>query len=354
MWFRLFSIASLLQSMTPAGISYLLLRLAEMLGLITTKVQEVPVALKGRRASRIKSFLKRPWIFLENTLPDGLALRMLYYRSLGQVLHLRNPRTFTEKIQWLKLKYRLPIVRRLADKYLAREYVAERIGPEVLNDLYGVWDRPADIDFPALPQTFALKVSSASHANIFCRDKSKLNFDDVRNKLSVRMCVTATATRVSGRTRDSSLALSPSGCWKMGQGQSPADYKFSHCFNGKPEPIEADIGRHEELTITLLDPQWNVLPCSYNFYPSQKKRIPRPKNLDEMMSYANILSKDFPFARIDFYSIRGKTVFGEITWYPSTGLNPFQPMEFNEHAQRPVHFAEHPVSKQYCGMHLTL
>jgi hypothetical protein len=196
--------------------------------------------------------------------------------------------------------------------------------------LYGVWDRPEDIDFPALPETFALKVSSASHANIFCRDKSKLNFDDVRNKLSVWMARNYYRDSREWAYKGLKPRIVAERLLEDGTGQSPADYKF-YCFNGKPELIEVDIGRHEELTITLLDPQWNVLPCSYNFYPSQKKRIPRPKNLDEMMSYANILSKDFPFARIDFYSIRGKTVFGEITWYPSTGLNPFQPMEFNEH-----------------------
>lgn len=300
-----------------------------MLGLVSAKARELPLVRPRKPASKIKAALKRAWIFFENTLPDPLALRLIYYRAVGKALHLNQPRTFTEKIQWLKLNYRLPIMRRLADKYDSRQYVAERLGSQVLNELYAVWDRPEDIDFGSLPDQFALKVTSASHANIFCRDKSTLNPDRVRAQLQEwaaldYYCDTREWAYKNGRPRIIAERLLDDGT-----GQSPADFKF-YCFNGKPELIEVAIGRHHNLTITLVDLQWNVLPCSYNFLPRHTRPIPQPENLQEMIRYAEILAGDFPFARIDFYSIYGKTVFGEITWYPTSGLAPFQPPEFNQ------------------------
>src|SRR5579863_2157503 len=131
----------------------------------------------------IKSVLKRCWVGLEQGLPDGPSLRLRYWRAMGKPLHLGNPRTFTEKLQWLKLNYRRRIMTELADKYAVRPYVAQRLGEGVLNELYGVWDRPEEIPFETLPNTFAMKVSSASHANIICMDKSKLNVEETKAKL---------------------------------------------------------------------------------------------------------------------------------------------------------------------------
>ncbi len=131
----------------------------------------------------VKSALKRCWVSLEQSLPDGLSLRMRYFRSLGKVLHLRHPRTFTEKLQWMKINYRRRIMTELADKYTVRPYVAQRLGDRVLNELYGVWDRAEEIPFETLPDSFVIKVSSASHANIICTDKSKLNIEEARTKL---------------------------------------------------------------------------------------------------------------------------------------------------------------------------
>jgi hypothetical protein len=303
-----------------------------MLSLITAKAQGIPAEKPTYgplcRPSALKSALKQAWIYLENTLPDSLALRLIYYRALGEVLNLRHPRTFTEKIQWLKLHYRRPIMTRLADKYLSREYVEQKLGPHVLNELYGVWNTAEAIDFDSLPDQFALKVSSASHANIFCRDKSKLDDGATRKQLSDWMKHNYYTDTREWAYKDMTPRVIAERLLEDGTGQSPADYKF-YCFNGRPELIEVDIGRHENLTITILDPQWCVLPCTYNHYPTQMKPIPQPENLQEMLSYAEKLSEGFPFARIDFYSIQGKTIFGEITWYPSTGLNPLQPPEFN-------------------------
>lgn len=252
--------------------------------------------------------MKQSWIFLEETLPDSLALRLLYYRSLGQVLHLRRPRTFTEKIQWLKLNYRLPIMGQLADKYQSRSYVEERLGAGVLNELYGVWDRAEEIDFDSLPKQFAIKVSSASHANIFCRDKSKLDLEDVREQLGDWMGRDYYRDSREWAYKGLKPRIIAERLLEDGTGQSPADYKF-YCFNGKPGLIEVAIGRHEKLTITLLDTNWRVLPCSYNFYPSQRKPIERPGNLEEMLSHAAALAKDFPFAADRFLFDLGEDDF---------------------------------------------
>jgi hypothetical protein len=305
-----------------------------MLGLITAKLQGIPkpqgipLPKPEHRTSILKSALKGSWIYLENTLPDRLALRLIYYRALGEVLNLRRPRNFTEKIQWLKLYYRQPIMTRLADKYLSREYVEQKLGLGVLNELYGVWNSAQAIDFNSLPDQFAIKVSSASHANIFCRDKSKFDQEAARLQLAQWMKHNYYTKTREWAYKDMTPRVIAERLLEDGTGQSPADYKF-YCFNGKPELLEVAIGRHENLTITLLDPQWRVLPCTYNHYPTQLKPIPQPENLQEMLTYAATLSEGFPFARIDFYSIHGKTIFGEITWYPSTGLHPFQPPEFN-------------------------
>ena len=106
------------------------------------------------------------WRRLESVAPDALALRLMYRRKLGRLLRLRHPQAFTEKVQWMKLHYRPPTLATLADKFTVRQYVADRIGPSCLNELLGVWDRPEDIPFDALPDRYALKVTSTSHAQL--------------------------------------------------------------------------------------------------------------------------------------------------------------------------------------------
>ena len=122
--------------------------------------------------------------FVRDNLPDRVLISLQYMKTFHRSLHLGKPRTFTEKLQWLKLYYRRPILTQLADKYESRSIVARSLGDDVLTELYGVWDRAEEIDFDKLPNSFVLKVTTASAANIFCRDKSQLDIDQARSTLS--------------------------------------------------------------------------------------------------------------------------------------------------------------------------
>jgi hypothetical protein len=277
----------------------------------------------------LNKIVKRVWIYLEYHLPDSLALRLIYYRKLGRVLHLNHPKAFTEKMQWLKVNYRPPILQQLADKFAARSYVESKIGAGALCKMYGVWDRAEDIPYDQLPDQFALKVTSGSHTNLFCRDRSKFNQTEATQKLRDWMSKNYYEESREWVYRDIKARVIAEELLNDGMGISPTDYKF-YCFGGQPEFVEVDIGRGQKgMSINLMGMDWKPMPFTYYGYSPRPDPIAMPANFAEMARFARILSEGFPFARVDFYSIYGKTVFGEITWYPGSGLAPFQPIEWD-------------------------
>ena len=263
-------------------------------------------------------------------IPDQSMLKLQYRIKFKRKLDLKSPKRFTEKIQWYKLNYKNDMMPRCSDKYLVREYIESKGLEHILNDLYCVFDRPEDIKLDRLPEKFVMKFSNGSGTNLICRDKSQLKEKDVIKEFkSFRFKVNANLGRewpymkvqpkiVVERLLEDETHIN----------NAVNDYKI-FCYDGKPEYVICISDRYSDRCNHLVyDTDWNKVRVA-----SEDARIdedsPKPENLDEMLAIAAKLSEDFPFARIDLYSVSGKVYFGEITFYPWSGYMEFEPDEFD-------------------------
>lgn len=263
-------------------------------------------------------------------VPDEMMLKLQYRIKFGRKLDLKEPKRFTEKIQWYKLFYKNPTMPRCSDKYMVREYIKEKGLENILVDLYAVYDRPDDIRIDQLPEKFVMKLSNGSGTNLLCRDKRSLiereviqEFKDFVFKVKANLgrewpYLKADSKIVVERLLEDESHIN----------NAVNDYKI-FCYDGKPEYVICISDRYSDRCNHLVyDTQWNKIRVS-----SENARInedaPRPENLEEMLEIAAKLSEDFSFARIDLYSVAGKVYFGEITFYPWSGYMEFEPDEFD-------------------------
>ncbi len=260
---------------------------------------------------------------------DETYLRFLYRLHIGKKLNLRNPRTFNEKIQWLKLYDRNPLYTSLVDKYEVKKYIAEKIGEKYVIPTLGVWDTFDDIDFNSLPNKFVLKCTHDSGGLIICRDKSKLDIASAREK--IEHCLKRNYYW-SGREWPYKNVQPRIIAEKYMEDQATENlpvYKILN-FMGKPEIIQSiqdDKTLHE--TIDYFDTEWNHLNLKQNF-PNSDTPLTRPEKLKEMLNLARLLCKDFKFIRTDFYSINNEIYFSEFTFYSDSGLAAFTPESWDE------------------------
>lgn len=245
-------------------------------------------------------------------LPDKIYIKKLYKLRTGKELDLKNPKTFSEKGNWLKLYDRRPEYTVMVDKYKAREYIAEKIGEEYLVPLLGVWDSPDEIDFDSLPDEFVLK---CNHDNgvIICRDKSKLDIEKTKKELASRL-----KRDYYKKLREWPYKNVPRKiiCEKFMENKNNEplhDYKL-FCFNGKVKIIEVNSERFSDICKEdHFDINWNHFDITGK--PSLGKEIAKPDFLDEMVCIAENLSKDMPFLRVDFNCWNNKLYLGELTFY---------------------------------------
>lgn len=253
-----------------------------------------------------------------------------YYSRTGKILNLSNPCTFNEKIQWLKLYDSTPVKTRLADKYLVREWVKEQIGEQYLIPLLGVYDSFDDINFADLPQQFVLKCNHGSGYNIIVKDKAKLDLAEAKAKIDKWMNENfAFKAGFELHYRDIQPKIIIEKYMDDGTGDL-RDYKYT-CFDGKPEFIWIDSDRHTEHKRNLYDLNWKQLPYKVNSGYATFASPARPQCLEEMTRLAGILSRGFPYVRVDFYVINGKIYFGEMTFTSSSGTEDIQPASFDRH-----------------------
>lgn len=253
--------------------------------------------------------------------------------------NLDNPRTFGEKIQWLKLHYHNPLLTQCADKYAVRQYVKNKIGEKYLVPILGVWDDPSKIDFDALPRQFVLKVNWGSGQNIIVKDKTKMNRQHIVSKLQNWMNPKHNHYYHSLEWAYKNIAPKIVAEKYMEQINGQLyDYKI-FCFGGEPycvyvakDNIQGQPGTG--CKISFWDLKWNKLSLRYGRHLPVDCEIEKPKEWEKMIYLAKVLSAEFPFARIDFYNIKGKIYFGEFTFYPGAGCNPIRPfkgeMEFGD------------------------
>ena len=254
-------------------------------------------------------------------------LKKFYYKKMKRHLNFDRPRTFNEKIQWLKLYESTPIKTRLSDKFLVREWVREKIGEEYLIPLLGVYNKFEDIDFEKLPNKFVIKCNHGSNYNIIVKNKYQLNLTEAKSKIEKWMKENfAFHFGLELQYRDIKHKIIIEKYMDDGTGDL-RDYKIT-CFNGKPNFIWIDSDRHSLHKRNIYDLNWNQLPYmvnpNFSTFPSPEK----PKCLKQMVEIASILSKDFSYVRVDLYLINDSIYFGEMTFTSGSGTEEYSPKNF--------------------------
>lgn len=251
-----------------------------------------------------------------------------YKESFSKDLDLIKPNTFNEKLQWLKLFERNPLYTKLADKYLVRKYVADKVGKEILNELYGVYEKFEDINFQKLPQSFVIKATHGSGWNIICKNKRDIDLILVKKEINSWLSDNYYNYGKEYVYKNIKPRIIIEKYLGYKNGSSLNDYKF-FCFHGEPRFIQVDIDRFTNHTRNFYDLQWDLLPFEL-LYESNNNPVPKPKNLSLMIEICNKLSKGINFCRVDLYDLDDKVIFGEITFYPENGLGHFKPYEYDE------------------------
>ncbi len=262
-------------------------------------------------------------------VPDRLYVKFLYFYSYGKFPDLKNPKTFDEKLQWYKLYYRKPEMTALADKYEVRKYVKSKNLGHILNELYFVKDKLEIKDLEELPDSYVIKTTHGCDMNVLKeisdnKDASS-NIKRVNKWLRKRHYY-------HGREWAYKNIKPRIICEKYLKNEEFGeliDYKF-YCFSGKADVVFACAGRFSEEGVgyNAYDMDWNKVNV-HKGKPGVDIKFNKPKNFDEMKEIAEILAGDYPFIRVDLYSVEGKTVFGELTFYPDSGIIPFTPDEYN-------------------------
>lgn len=239
-----------------------------------------------------------------------------------KLLHLREPQTFNEKLQWLKLYWRDDLLTRCADKYQVRDFVAERTSPQILKSVYGLYERAEDIDWSQLPDSFIFKVTHGSGQNIKCHDLNQLD--------KIACC------RVLDRylrnnhyyyAREWGYKNIPPRilCEELLQGDEPLyDYNF-FCYYGLPRVVEVVCEYPSSRHAMMYDMDWNIVPRIYRQSSPFSMPLEKPAHFAQMEDIACRLSQDFPFVRIDLQYFNGRVYFGEMTFYPLAGIAVFDP-----------------------------
>lgn len=262
-------------------------------------------------------------------MPDQEYIEKKFKIKVGYELNLNCPKTFNEKIQWLKLNDHNPIYSILVDKYEAKSYVASILGNEYIIPTFGVWDNFEEINFNQLPYQFVLKTTHDSGGVVICTDKKKFNYKKVRKKLmaSIKHNYYLDNREWPYKNVKPRIIAEKFIGSKSSEIQ---DYKF-FCFSGIPKIILVCTNRFSEkgLCETFYDINWNKLDLRRPLHPTDHN-LKKPPNLKTMLSLAERLAKEFAFVRVDFYDTGDKVFFGEMTFYPAGGFEGFQPTSWDK------------------------
>lgn len=262
-------------------------------------------------------------------MPDEPYLKMMYWAILGRKADLRNPRTFNEKLQWLKIHDRNPDHTIMVDKYAAKQYVAGKIGEEYIIPTLGVWDRFDDINFDELPDQFVLKCTHDSGGLVICKDKKTLDKEAAKKKIETALKNNYYYSVREWPYKNVKPRIIAEKYMADTTNDDLNDYKLM-CFNGKVKATFVCSDRYSEdgLKVTFYDTSWKRMPFERH-YRSSNSEIVKPKTYEEMSALAERLAEKIPFLRVDFYEIDGRTYFGELTFYPGSGFEEFNPEEWD-------------------------
>lgn len=284
-------------------------------------------------------FVENPWRIFHSLavrgalswMPDKLYLKLRYRAAFNQKLNLKAPQTFSEKIQWLKLYDRNPDYIRMVDKYEVKEYVSQIIGDEYIIPTLGVWDCFDEIDFNRLPQQFVLKCTHDSGGLVICKDKSRLNMKEAREKIEKSLKQDYYKWGREWVYKNVRPRIIAEVYMEDHETSELRDYKF-FTFNGVVKAMFIASERQtagEETRFDFFDADFNHLDFT-NGHPNAAQLPKCPENFEKMKHLAEQLSKGIPHVRVDFYEVNGKVYFGELTFAHWSGLKPFNPDKWDK------------------------
>ncbi len=264
-------------------------------------------------------------------MSDKIYLTLMGKVKLNQKMDLDNPKTFNEKLQWLKLYDRNPEYTKMVDKYEAKKYISNIIGEEYIIPTIGIFKKFEDIDFEKLPDKFVIKTTHDSGSVIICKDKKSFDIEKAKEKIKKSLKRKYYNLYREWSYKDINPRILIEKYMVTEKQPELIDYKF-FCFNGKPKFIYVSEGlsNHKTAKISFADIDYKMMNFYRKDYRPFEKLPPKPKNFKIMKELAEKLSKNIPFLRVDFYEIENKIFFGELTFYPCAGYLPFQPEEYDK------------------------
>lgn len=283
---------------------------------------------KNENIVRIYDKIKK--FYYLHLISDEQVIKKRFKQRLGREVNLKSPATFADKQQWLKLNWYDPLATKCADKYEVREIIKEKIGEEYLNEIIAIYESVNEIDINKLPDKFVLKGTHGSGFNIICKDKSKMNWDEEFNKMRRWLRTNYYLQNREWVYKDQKPRII---CEKFlaedDEINNLTDYKF-FCFSGRPFYCQVIRGRGENETIDFYDLDWNHMPFNgLRKFPMSTNKFDKPKEYEKMIELATNLAEGFPFVRVDFYYVKEEIIFGELTFFPLSGIGEFTPDEWN-------------------------
>lgn len=263
-------------------------------------------------------------------MSDEKFLKMKYRAIFGRELDLEDPKTYNEKLQWLKLYDREDIYTTMVDKYEAKKYVADIIGEEYVIPTLGVWDKFEDIDFDALPEKFVLKTTHDSGGIVICRDKAAFNIEKARAKLTTSLKRRYYSHSREWPYKNVKPRILAEQYMEDAATAELRDYKL-YCFDGEVKSVMVATGRQsaDGVHTDFFDEDFVHFSLTHG-HPNADIPPEKPANFERMKELAGVLSKGIPHLRVDFYDVNGKIYFGELTFSSSGGFVPFDPPEWDE------------------------
>lgn len=276
-----------------------------------------------------KASLLKTFAFL---FSDKTYLSKLFEYRMGYKIDWDSPRTFSEKLQWLKLYDRNPLYTKLVDKYEVKKYVSDCVGNQYVAKTLGVWDDPESVDISSLPDRFVLKTThgGGNTGVIICKDKNSLNIEKMRKSLAASMKQDLYRDSREWPYKNVRKRIIAEEFLEDAATGELRDYKF-FCFDGKVRAlfIATERQTRKEPFFNFFDRDFNVLNLKQG-HPRAEVPPTKPETFEEMVNIAGKLSKGIPHVRVDLYDANGKVYFGELTFYHFGGTVPFQPNEWDE------------------------
>ena len=258
-----------------------------------------------------------------------MMIKLQYRIKQGRKLDLKNPRRYTERLQWYKLNYRDPLMSKCADKLSVREYIESKGLKDILIPLYGVYNSPDKIDFDSLPEQYVLKITNGCQTNVIVKSKSEIDTNHIKQSFNQWMKQSVKSGREWAYYDIKPRIICEKYIASETQNDLP-DYKF-FCFQGEIYCLYVICNRfsNEGPQLGIFDVQFQQLPYFRGDENPMEMPVEQPENFDRMIEIAKILSEDFPHVRVDLYNVDGQIYFGELTFYDGSGYQPYEPDEFD-------------------------